>query len=474
MTDETMPGHVGSQTGELASGTIFVGRYEVLEPIAEGERRRTYLAKDKRLEKTVALSVVRPECVHLDPEGVEREAKVLGSIGSHDNIVSVSDYVVEGPVQFVVLEYMGGGTLADHISKEGPLPLDSLLRFGRQVCRGLAHLHEHGLIHRDVAAKNVLLDGRGEAHLGDFDSAIRVEDAGSEHLPVTPNPSVAPEDRPGSALDCRSDLYSFGCLLCLMALGVDALGSVEELRVKRPDLPSSFADLVERLLADSSDDRPEDADAVLLWLDDIRNTSNVEALISAGEGSQVEFKASLHHPYDPLPEGLRSLVTQGKYSHEQAMQEWQQGLASKNVPLERALKELQGTLNWEVTKSIAAFLNTEGGMLLIGVSDAKHILGIEADFDYLDRKRKQDADGWLLSFQQLVINALGADSSNVVRVSLVSIGGATVAVVSCPRRSIETWHRKDGKQVFYVRAGNQTVDIEGPELLKYVREHWAA
>ena len=181
----------------LKSGEMVSGRYEVQELIADGGRRRTFLAYDMKMGRIVALSVVRPECAHLDPKGVEREAMVLGGVGSHDSIVSVFDVVMDGPLQFVVFEYMGGGTLADYVTKEGPIPLEQLLRLARQVCRGLAHLHNKGLLHRDVCAKNVLLDERGAAHLGDFDSAIWLEDPEEEELPQTPNRYAAPEELRG-------------------------------------------------------------------------------------------------------------------------------------------------------------------------------------------------------------------------------------------------------------------------------------
>lgn len=460
---------VGETVAELRRGEIVSNRYQVSEPIAEGDRRVTYLARDTRLDRTVVLSVVRPECIHLDPRGVEREAKVLGRIGSHDNIVSVLDAETRGEAQFVVFDYLSGGTLADHIAKEGPLPLGSLLRLGRQVCRGLAHLHDNGLIHRDVAAKNVLLDDRGEAHLGDFDSAVRLEDFGSGYVPITPNVFAAPEERNLKGVDFRSDLYSFGCLLHVMALGGDELGPADKLRNERTDLPTSFADLVERLLAESPDDRAENAQAVLAWLEDIRQASNIDALIGGGETQQVEFKASLHHPYDPLPEGLRKQVAQGKLSRAEARKKWEQGLAAKNVSPEQALRELQRVLNWEVTKSIAAFLNSEGGILLIGVSDNGQVLGIEADFHYVGG---ESTDAWLLSLQQVIINALNADAFSVVRTSLVQHGDVHVAVVSAPARPTETWHGKPGEEVFYVRAGNGTRQLTGPEMLTYIREHW--
>lgn len=130
-------------------------------------------------------------------------------------------------------------------------------------------------------------------------------------------------------------------------------------------------------------------------------------------------------------------------------------------------------LRKSVTKTIAAFLNSEGGTLLIGVQDSGDVPGIEPDFQHL-QQGKQDSDGWLLSLQQAAINDLGAEVWNAVHVSLAPHGTRTVAVISCPARTIETWLKEDGMERFYIRAANGTRELSGSTLLKYIREHWPA
>jgi serine/threonine protein kinase len=399
--------------------------------------------------KLVALSIVKPEAVLEDPEGTEREARVLGRIGRHPNIVSLYDFDVDadGSVEYMVFEYLSGGTLAEYLGKAGKLSLDGVLRLGRQLCRGLAHLHKRGLIHRDVSPENVWLDERHEAHLGDFDSAIPAAGAG-DLRPITTNSFAAPEEREGGPLDARSDLYSLGGILYVAAIGARSPGEARLLRDERPDLPSAFGDLMAELLSESPDDRPADAEAVLERLQEIRYTSNIDGLIGSGESDKIEFKASLHHPYDALSPELQKM------------------------PPGQAKREIQKLLRKSVTKTIAAFLNSEGGTLLIGVANSGAVLGIEPDFEYLTQG-KQDADGWLLSLQQAIINALGAEVWNAVRVSLVPHGPQRVAVVHCPARTTETWHTDDGER-FYMRAANGTRELNGSSLLRYIREHWPA
>jgi serine/threonine protein kinase len=434
---------------ELAPGEVFAERYEVRRQLGEGDRKRTYLARDVKMDRFVALSLVKPEAVLSDPEGTVREARVLGRIGSHPNIVSLYDYEIDkdGSAQYMVFQYLGGGTLAEHMQAAGPLPAAGVLRLGRHLCRGLAHLHASGIIHRDVSPENVWLDERHVAHLGDFDSAIT---AGSDDglRPITTGSFAAPEEHEGGVLDARSDLFSLGGLLYVMATGTPRPGDAGLLRSRR-DLPSEFGDLVESLLARAPEDRPSDAESVLRQLDQIRNASDIDGLIAAGESDRAEFKSSVHNPDGPVPLDLQHLQPA------------------------QARKEVQKRLRTAVTKTIAAFLNTDGGTLLIGVADSGAVLGIEADFPYL-KTGKQDADGWLLSLKDVIINALGSEVWNAISLSLVPRGSATVAVVSCPAWVSETWHRDAKTECFYIRASNATEELSGSSLLRYVRERWPA
>ncbi len=437
---------------EFEPGDVFAGRYVVQRLLGEGDRKRTYLARDTKMGRLVALSLVKPEAVPLDPDGTVREAKVLGRIGRNDNIVSIYEYNMDDTVQYMVFEYLGGGTLAEHLRGMGRLSLNDILRIGRQLGRGLAHLHKRGLIHRDVSPDNVWLDERHEAHLGDFDSAIPVTGA-DERPPPTTNSFASPEERKGERLDVRSDLYSLGGVLYVAATGADRPGDPKLLRSERPDLPSVFENLVASLLSESPDDRPPDAESVLRLLNEVRHASNIDALIAAGESETIEFKSSLHHPYEPLPPEVKEKIKLGKLSAAQVQKDVHKGLRKA------------------ITKTIAALLNTSGGTLLIGVDDSGEPVGIGADFLYL-KQGKQHADGWFLSLQETIINALGDEVWGAIHVSLVHHRQETVTVVHCPRRTHETWHYEDATERFYIRASNGTRELTGSSLVTYIRERW--
>jgi hypothetical protein len=357
----------------------------------------------------------------------------------------------------MVSEYLVGGTLAEYLRRSSPPALGDILRLGRQLCRGLSHLHGRGLIHRDVSPDNVWLDERRVAHLGDFDSAITTSSSDARQ-PLTTNAFAAPEEQAGRPLDARSDLYSLGGVLYAAAAGADRPGDPGLLRAKRPDLPTAFADLVASLLAESPDERPPDAGSVLRQLNVVRRTSDLDALIAAGESDSVERKSSLRHPLDPLPTILKIPAVQ-----------------KVQVDERRALREVQKGLQKAITKTIAAFLNTRGGTLLIGVDDSGAALGIEHDFRYFKEEKDQNADGWLRSLKQAVANTLGPEVCGAIHVSLVPHEQGTVAVVECPARATETWHREDdGSEVFYVRASNATEQLNGPSLIRHIRERWPA
>jgi hypothetical protein len=107
------------------------------------------------------------------------------------------------------------------------------------------------------------------------------------------------------------------------------------------------------------------------------------------------------------------------------------------------------------------------------VDDSGTVLGIEPDFEYLGREKK-DADGWLLSLENEILNALDAEAGSAIRASLVRHGQQTVAVVHCRPRTHETRHRAASGESFYVRASNATRELHGSGIVRYIRERWPA
>lgn len=197
----------------------------------------------------------------------------LAQVAGHYNIVTLFDRGTADGVEYMVLEYLSGGTLSDYLAKrKDPLTVDEALRLGRQVARALSHMHGKGMIHRDVAAANIWMDERHSAHLGDFDLAVlREAQDDSDSRSVSTEGYAAPERAAGKPVDERSDLYSLGAVLYEAVTGrrspcegparnAEIAG---RLAARRPVLPHRLTDVIGRLLAESPQDRPESAQEVL-------------------------------------------------------------------------------------------------------------------------------------------------------------------------------------------------------------------
>jgi hypothetical protein len=322
---------------------------------------------------------------------------------------------------------------------------------GRQLCRGLAHLHGSGLIHRDVSPANIWLDDRDVAHLGDFDSAV-MENTDPSNLPITTGTFASPEELNGQPLDVRADLYSLGGVLHVAATGKPYPGDGRLLE-RRADLPASFTNLLLRMLSPLPAARPSGAAEVLAELRAVEHGTEIDALLAAEESNTVERKVSLLHLYGELPIEITGRVKAGLLTAGEAEKQARDGIRKA------------------VTKTIAAFLNSHGGTLLIGVTDAGEAVGIEPDFPHLP-KQKQNADNWLLGFRNLVVDTLGADVSGLINVELVRKNDHLIAVVRVPARSVETWHKDSQAELFYVRAANSSEPLTGAALIRYIREHF--
>jgi Protein kinase domain len=254
---------------EFPAGATFAGRYRIIRLLGQGDRKRTYLAEDALLGRKVALALIKPDSAEADPAGTSREVHTLSQVGSHDNIVTLYDRGNAEDVEYLVFAYLSGGTLREYFDErrnEGrSLSAEEIMQLGRQLARGLSHLHGQGFIHRDVAPANVWLDDRRVAHLGDFDSAIRVDAPhDSESLPVTTEAYASPEQAAGEREDERSDLFSLGAVLYEAVTGErpsrESGGSIlKPLPELRPDLPRSLTSTISWLLEEAPEDRPSQA-----------------------------------------------------------------------------------------------------------------------------------------------------------------------------------------------------------------------
>jgi serine/threonine protein kinase len=216
--------------GALRSGSSL-GPYVVEELIGRGGMGEVYRARDSRLDREVAVKVL-PPVFALHPDRLERfarEAKLLGAL-NHPHICTLYDVGTEQGTNYLVMEYVDGELLADHVAR-GPLPLRDVLTYGMQIADALAKAHARGIVHRDLKPGNVMLTKSG-AKLLDFGLArIDPDPSGAVPLPTeTADGAIvgtwqymAPEQVEARKADARTDMWALGCLLYEMVTGRPAV-----------------------------------------------------------------------------------------------------------------------------------------------------------------------------------------------------------------------------------------------------------
>ena len=204
-------------------GRVLGGRYRLEEAIGTGSSAHVYAAVDVVLDRVVAVKVLHP-ALALD-HGFQRrfraEARSVAAL-SHPHVVQVHDWGVERDGPYLVLEHLGGGSLADLLDDGQRLSVPMAARIGAEVARGLAYAHRRGLVHRDVKPANLLFDDEGAAKIADFGLARALAEAGltepaGAHLGTARYAS--PEQAEGLALDDRSDVYSLAVVLYEAVVG---------------------------------------------------------------------------------------------------------------------------------------------------------------------------------------------------------------------------------------------------------------
>src|SRR3954454_21532939 len=206
------------------SSGFKINRYTLVDMIGQGGMGRVYLARDTRLNRSVALKILEPERMN-NPRAIarfQREARV-GAQLQHENLVRIYDFGEANGRFFLVMEYIEGKTISALITSQGPMPAPTAARLARQIALGLEHAHRKGLIHRDVNPYNILVNHDAIAKLADLGLAIDLaeeERVTREGATVGTFDYVAPEQaRHSHAADIRSDIYSLGCTLYHMVAG---------------------------------------------------------------------------------------------------------------------------------------------------------------------------------------------------------------------------------------------------------------
>src|SRR5215470_15114215 len=202
-------------SGELAPGTLLAGRYEVLQLLGRGGMRAVYKARDKELDRFVALKLIRPEFAR-NPEVLRRfkQELILARQVTHKNVIRIFDLGQSDGIKFITMDFVEGHDLRSLLNERGKFPPSEAAKIMLQICRALEAAHAEHVIHRDLKPQNIMLDQKGRVFVMDFGIARSVHVPGMTQtgaLIGTPE-YMSPEQARGENLDQRSDIFSLGVI----------------------------------------------------------------------------------------------------------------------------------------------------------------------------------------------------------------------------------------------------------------------
>lgn len=312
---------------------VLQGRYAVMRKIGEGGMGAVYLAKDLRLESTVALK----QTLFTDENllrAFEREARLLAGL-RHPALTKVSDHFAEGGSQYLVMDFISGDDLAavlekrrDRIPPQGepkPFTQDEVLKWADQLLDALDYLHSHQppIIHRDIKPQNLKITERDHVILLDFGLA---KGAATQTAQLTAGksifgytPTYAPiEQMQGSGTDPRSDLYSLGATLYHLITGYtppDAMrrfvavmsGQTDPLipaNALNPNVSPAVASVLKWSMAIKSDERPSNAAALRKAFKDAQQSSTPDRTVKVSPPAENYPATQVTNPQPPNPQTL--------------------------------------------------------------------------------------------------------------------------------------------------------------------------
>ncbi|HEV7444686.1 MAG TPA: serine/threonine-protein kinase, partial [Steroidobacteraceae bacterium] len=206
----------------LQPGVTFGGRYEILSVLGQGGMGAVYQARDRELDRLIALKVIRPELA-TDPAILQRfkQELILARNITHKNVVRIYDLGESDGIRFITMEYVDGDDMRTMLRTHGKFLAQDAIPMIEQVCRALDSAHSEGVIHRDLKPQNIMRDKQGRIVVMDFGLARSLGDSGMTQTGaiVGTMEYMSPEQALGSQLDQRSDIFSVGLIFYELLTG---------------------------------------------------------------------------------------------------------------------------------------------------------------------------------------------------------------------------------------------------------------
>ena len=295
-------------------GIVLDGRYELLEPMGSGGMAVVYRALDNRLNRQVAIKIMRPEIAKNEKfrNRFQTESHAIAKL-NHPNIVNVYDVSHSDNIEYIVMELLDGVDLKKYLADNGPLDARTTIDFTLQIADALKHAHGKGIVHRDIKPHNIIVLNDDTVKVADFGiAALQSEVPHIENEAIGSVHYISPEQAKGNPVDNRSDLYSLGIVMYEMLSGQVpfdgeddrsiALKHLSAVPTPLKELVSSIPDGLEAIVMKAMDpsleERYQNADALIADLEKQRRImagavdpvdGNVDPVSSNGEMNRESY-----------------------------------------------------------------------------------------------------------------------------------------------------------------------------------------
>jgi len=261
----------------LRPGTVFANRYEIIKTLGEGGMGAVYKARDRELEREVALKVIKPSLAD-DPQILQRfkQELILARQVTDRNIIRIFDLGEAGGIKFITMEYIEGQNLHQLLKQRGKLEVAEAVDIMEQVAAGLAAAHREGIIHRDLKPGNIMRDANGRVVVMDFGLARTISGDGMTQAGAMLGTIeyMSPEQAQGKELKASSDIFTLGLILYELLAGVtpfhaeSAIASLVMRTQQRAvpltdvnrNIPSSLSNIVAKCLEKDAANRYQNAE----------------------------------------------------------------------------------------------------------------------------------------------------------------------------------------------------------------------